>query len=389
MTLDGSFACFAGGGGGGQYSGSPAGVGGGCTGSVTATVGGVGNLYAAAGGNGAANTGSGGGGGGFEQGTNYTSGSGAAGIIALRYISPASITISNDVTVASLTSVTLVGVSTTFTNLGARTYQWQKWDSATASWRNETSTALTYTFVSHYNGFSAQKYRLLVTDTDGTLQTTSSSRVVNVTVTPLTQPTLTVASTFTTAGSTFSLFTAGGGGVGAVTYTYVSLGSTAGCSLVGATLTLATSGICKVVATKAADLDYLVKVSDTATVSFVIFQIAPQVAPTNTNTGISTPTGATTTKGATACTSGCVPRITNSNVYEGRAGDTVVLTGTNLSGVTKVYFNIYTEAPQFTADSATQISLQIPAGLPVGDATIEVISAGGTSARYFDFAILP
>ena len=159
--------------------------------------------------------------------------------------------------------------------------------------------------------------------------------------------------------------------------------------MVGSTLTLATAGLCKVVATKAADIDYLIARSETTTVSFVVFQIAPQVAPTNTSTGISTPVGTTTTKGADSCTSGCVPRITNSNVYEGRAGDLVVLTGINLSTVTKVYFNIYTDAPTFTADSATQISVRIPAGLPTGDATIEVISPGGTSARYFDFTILP
>ena len=396
MTLDGSYACFAAGGGGGADYPKVGGDGGSCTGNSTQRVGGNGsaggtNPDATAG---AANTGSGGGGGGFgidgnDQVDVGRSGAGGSGIVALRYISAPTITISNDLTVAALTSVTLSAVVPLFTNLGTRTYQWQKFDTATATWINETSTALTYTFVAHYYQGGVQKYRLLVRDTDGTLQTTTASQTVNLTVTPLTQPTLTVATTFAIAGTSFPLSTAGGGGLGTVSYSYVATGSAAGCSMVGSTLTLATAGLCKVVATKAADIDYLIARSETTTVSFVVFQIAPQVAPTNTSTGISTPVGTTTTKGADSCTSGCVPRITNSNAYEGRAGDLVVLTGINLSTVTKVYFNIYTDAPTFTADSATQISVRIPAGLPTGDATIEVISPGGTSARYFDFTILP
>ncbi len=396
MTLDGSYGCFAAGGGGGRSSSlstaAPAGAGGSCTGLSTAKVGGDGALWtgSTAALSGVANTGSGGGGGGFVGGSNYMTGSGGSGLVALRYISAPTITVPVDTSTASLANVSLVAVVPVFANLFTRTYQWQKF--VGSSWRNETSTSastLSLTFVAHYGEGTTQKYRLLVTDSDGTLSTTTASQTITLTVTPLTQPTLTVATTFAVAGSSFPLSTAGGGGLGTVSYASVATGSAAGCSLVGSTLTLATAGICKVVATKAADIDYLIARSETTTVSFVVFQIAPQIAPTNTSTGISTPVGTTTTKGADSCTSGCVPRITNSNVYEGRAGDLVVLTGINLSTVTKVYFNIYTEAPTFTADSATQISVRIPAGLPTGDATIEVISPGGTSARYFDFTILP
>jgi hypothetical protein len=396
MTLDGSYGCFAAGGGGGRSSSlssaAPAGAGGSCTGLSTAKVGGDGALWtgSTAALSGVDNTGSGGGGGGFIGGSNYTTGSGGSGLVALRYISAPTITVPVDTSTASLANVSLVAVVPVFANLFTRTYQWQKY--VGSSWRNETSTSastLTLTFVAHYGEGASQKFRLLVTDSDGTLSTTTASRTITLTVTPLIQPTLTVATTFAIAGASFPLATAGGGGLGALSYTYVATGSAAGCSLVGSTLTLATAGICKVVATRAADIDYLIARSETTTVSFVVFQIAPQVAPTNTNTGISTPVGTTTTKGADACTSGCVPRITNSNVYEGRTGDLVLLTGTNLSTVSKIYFNIYTEAPTFTADSATQISVRIPAGLTAGDATIEVISPGGTSARYFDFTILP
>jgi uncharacterized protein (TIGR03437 family) len=94
-------------------------------------------------------------------------------------------------------------------------------------------------------------------------------------------------------------------------------------------------------------------------------------------------------KGPDVCTSGCVPTIASADIYDVAEGDLIVLTGTNFLGVTKVYFNIYTEAPNFIADSDTQISLRVPADLPQGDATIEVVSPGGTSNRLFDFVILP
>jgi hypothetical protein len=94
-------------------------------------------------------------------------------------------------------------------------------------------------------------------------------------------------------------------------------------------------------------------------------------------------------KGPDVCTSGCVPKITSADIYDVAEGDLIVLTGTGFTGVTKVYFNIYTEAPNYNVDSDTQISVRVPADLPLGDATIEVISPGGTSNRLFDFIILP
>jgi hypothetical protein len=94
-------------------------------------------------------------------------------------------------------------------------------------------------------------------------------------------------------------------------------------------------------------------------------------------------------KGPDVCTTGCVPTITSANTYDVSEGDLIVLTGTNFLTVTKVYFNIYTEGPNFIADSDTQISVRVPADLPLGDATIEVVSPGGTSNRLFDFIILP
>lgn len=65
-----------------------------------------------------------------------------------------------------------------------------------------------------------------------------------------------------------------------------------------------------------------------------------------------------------------------------------MLTGTNLTGTTKVIFNVFTETTSFTVDSDTQITVQIPADLPAGETGIEVVAPGGTSSRNFDLEIL-
>jgi hypothetical protein len=129
--------------------------------------------------------------------------------------------------------------------------------------------------------------------------------------------------------------------------------------------------------------------SETITVRVRNFVLVIFEAPTNTTTGISIVPTTPLTKGPDVCTSGCVPRITGADVYDVAEGDLIVLTGVSFTGVTKVYFNIYTEAPNFNVDSDTQISVRVPADLPQGDATIEVVSPGGTSNRLFDFIILP
>jgi hypothetical protein len=399
MTLNGSSSCFAAGGGGGSYNANPGGLGGGCfIGSETITVGGVGNTYAQAGGAGAANTGSGGGGGGFELGQNYYTGAGGSGLVALRYISAATITLPADTTVPSLTNVAFAATVPLFTNIFTRTYQWQKLINST--WTNDTSTSgstLILTFTARYGQGSTQRFRLLVTDSDGTLSTTTVSRTLVLTVTPLTQPTLYVGSSYGVAGTSLTMFTIGGAGSGAISYTAVSQGSAAGCSMSSTTISLATAGVCRVVATKAADLDYLTKFSETSTVTFVVFQVVVQEAPTNTTTGVQISGSTTPTKGSSACVTGCVPSIASVNVLSARATDTVVITGLSLSAVTKVYFRLDTttatsdvEGTNVTIVSDTQISTQVPAGLVAGEFyTIRVAAPDKTSARFYDIEILP
>ena len=83
-----------------------------------------------------------------------------------------------------------------------------------------------------------------------------------------------------------------------------------------------------------------------------------------------------------------MPTITLVTPFTGYVGDIIVLTGTNFTGTTKVIFNVFTDATNFTVDSDTQVTVQIPVGLPAGEMGIEVVAPGGTSARNFDLEIL-
>jgi hypothetical protein len=138
----------------------------------------------------------------------------------------------------------------------------------------------------------------------------------------------------------------------------------------------------------AGNRNYLPITSETITVRVRNFVIIVATAPTNATTGITIAPSVPVVKGPDVCTSGCVPRITGADIYDVVEGDLIILTGLNFQGVTKVFFNIYTEAPNFNVDTDTQISVRVPA-LPLGDATIEVVAPGGTSNRLFDFVILP
>jgi hypothetical protein len=143
------------------------------------------------------------------------------------------------------------------------------------------------------------------------------------------------------------------------------------------------------VATKAADIDYLVKSSETTTVSFVVFQMSSQIAPTNTSTGIYTSSGTNTIKDEDSCVTNCVPQITAVSPYTGRSGDIVTLSGENFAGATKIIFNTFTNAVTFTVVSSTSITVVVPAGLPTGETGIEVVTPKGVSPRNFDLEIIP
>jgi uncharacterized repeat protein (TIGR02543 family) len=215
---------------------------------------------------------------------------------------------------------------------------------------------------------------------------TYSSSAINFIINRIGQESVTIVTTNGEVEVPFTLQASGGSTSGAVTFTKLS---GTNCSVTGNSLSATASGQCILSVTRAGNRNYLPFTSESITVmvrNFVIFQVT---APANPVTGITITPTTPIVKGPDVCTSGCVPKLTGADVYDVAEADLIILTGTNLLTVTKVYFNIYIEAPNFTADSDTQISVRVPADLPQGDATIEVVSPGGTSNRLFDFIILP
>jgi hypothetical protein len=89
---------------------------------------------------------------------------------------------------------------------------------------------------------------------------------------------------FTSNPSTLKLTTVGGSDTGTVTYSVAAGGSATGCTLVNDSLSASTYGTCLIIATKAETNNYLLKSSDTATVTFSIFvgyqQTQTQSVPT-------------------------------------------------------------------------------------------------------------
>ncbi|CAB4529554.1 unannotated protein [freshwater metagenome] len=165
--------------------------------------------------------------------------------------------------------------------------------------------------------------------------------------------------------------------------------SGAACTITGSGLNATAAGTCGVTVTVPANRNYLAITSDTITVRVRSYVIVPVFIFGNSGTGITIATTTTLTKGDERCSSGCTPTITAISPYEGSEGDLITLTGTNFTDAVRVIFNVFTNAGTFSVDSDTQITVQIPAGLTIGDGTIEVVTPGGTTPRWFDFGVLP
>jgi hypothetical protein len=148
------------------------------------------------------------------------------------------------------------------------------------------------------------------------------------------------------------------------------------------------AGSCSAVATKPADRNYRVVISDTSTVTVLEFRVFVAPVVENVTTGVTITPVVPLTKGPDVCTTGCVPRILSLDFYTRYVGDMLVMTGINFTGTTQVVFNVFTPATNFSVDSDTQITVQVPAGLAAGEIGLEVVAPGGTSVRYFDLEIL-
>lgn len=94
--------------------------------------------------------------------------------------------------------------------------------------------------------------------------------------------------------------------------------------------------------------------------------------------------GGTATSTADFTVTAPVPILSNFTPLSGAIGTSVVITGANLSGANSVSFN-GVNAPNFTVDSATQITAIVPAGAATGK--VAVTTAGGTATSFADFTV--
>jgi hypothetical protein len=318
-------------------------------------------------------------------------------VVIVKYLSPSIITTNWDasgdtMTVTSGTSITLTETATVFSF--TRATQWQYSTNNGTSWALETATAtagansssgnsnptLSYTFAINCGlniglacAASSVKYlfRAVVTDTDTAtnLVTTSYSPTitVNVTAKQPTQP-LTVSSTvFSYAANTpFTLITSGGAGTGAITYALTTGGTASGCSITGAALRVTSPGTCKVIATQAADLDYLTQISSATPVNFYVFisYVGQYVAPVGSHGIGGQINGGGINSNQNSSTAFSVTGITPTR---GAAGISIVVSGTGFetgtaSNIIAVSFNSGLDIVSFVINSPTQMTLTVPAG---------------------------
>jgi hypothetical protein len=127
---------------------------------------------------------------------------------------------------------------------------------------------------------------------------------------------------------------------------------------------------------------------DVAAPNFIVLdpkKVLIQVPP-GAETGpveVTTPEGTAST-GAVIFTILKAPTITSLSVSQGKPGDDVVVTGTNLMGLKKpaVVFGNKTSAP-LVGSTQTQLVLKVPAGLAGGPTTFKVTTTGGVVTAPF------
>ena len=80
------------------------------------------------------------------------------------------------------------------------------------------------------------------------------------------------------------------------------------------------------------------------------------------------------------------PSITSFSPASGAVGDSVTITGSHFSGVDHVAFH-GTDAPSFTVNSDTQITVTVPTGATTG--TITVTHGTNTATSATSFTVTP
>ena len=226
-----------------------------------------------------------------------------------------------------------------------------------------------------------------ITVTDTTSGLTAQSSAFTITVASGTQLPISIVPRFGTGGSPMILFTSGGSGNGALTFTLDPLVQPS-CLLSGFILTpnfpVGTSGSCLVKATKAADDAFTATSSVTTTIFFTAYvPVIEQTLTCPAGTTPSAPTGigvrsciqVLSPVSPTAGDSGAAPKITGLSVTSALVGESITITGTGFSTVTRVQFGTKSTTT-FTATSTT-ITVAVPTGATRG--RVMVVSPTGTA----------
>lgn len=204
---------------------------------------------------GTANTGGGGGG---QSGYQGSGGNGGSGIVVVRYLAPQAVTWAPSTSL--ITTSSPAAPSALATAMGGASISYSVVSNTTATCSVNSSTGvLTYTG----SGNCVVRATAAATGALG-----SASRDVTFTVTKAAQANLSLPTTSGSAGSSLTLTTTGGSGTGSVSYAVTGNGTASGCTVSGSTLTVSSTGTCKVTATKASDATYLSESSNETTITF-------------------------------------------------------------------------------------------------------------------------
>jgi hypothetical protein len=392
-SLTGSSTCYSTGGGAGTGYGGAPGSGGNCGagspnyGSGLAGGSSSNSQPTAA----SANTGAGGGGAGWGSGVDVWGGNGGSGVVIVKYISPTSVSTNIDATgdvlnVTTNSTITLSEVDTAYSF--TRTLVWQYSTNGT-TWNTETATALsvngsatsnissTYSFAVRCGMHTAicltptvqMLYRARILDTDGNgVSTYSYSPTITVNITALSSTPIALVGTSANYGTPATLYTAGGGGSGAIVFPITAGGTATGCSVDSNKVLHTTSaGTCLITPVQLGDLDYA---TDTGTITTFAYYIYTQYVNTYQSQPGSHGIGGTIAGqgiGSNQTTGTTVLTVTAMTPTSGAAGMQIVLTGTgfisnSVSQITAISFNSGLDIVPYVVDSPTQITLTLPSG---------------------------
>lgn len=188
----------------------------------------------------------------------------------------------------------------------------------------------------------------------------------NISITPMriNQGMLFSATSYGTVGFPLVPNVQGGNGIGPITYQLVSPG-TAGCQVIGGSITAASAGSCSITALKAQDDNYY-QTSIVLVLNFYLYvnrMPAPIVSATPSQIGGGVSGGGIKFNQ----TNGTVITVTGISPTSGASGTQITLTGTGfknngVSTIQAVSFNSGLDFVPFVVNSATQITLTLPSG---------------------------